>query len=110
MIERAEAPRLLVLHSRTHLPPGWDVKLGARLDWVWTFALEHEGDGTRMLVRNRGHVQPRWLDRAYRILITPADHVMTRGMFRNLARRVSAPTPVGIVESVGKALPHEESR
>jgi hypothetical protein len=90
VVERADAPRILVLHSRTHLPPGWQQRLGASLDWVWTFALDPDLDGTRMLVRNRGHVQPRWLDRAYRVVITPADHIMTRGMFRGLAVRVSA--------------------
>lgn len=88
-VDVVEVPRVLVLHSRTHLPPGWDVSLGASLDWVWTFALDPDNGGTRMLVRNRGSVQPRWLDLAYRGLIIPADHVMTRGMFRGLARRVS---------------------
>ena len=89
VVEHAQAPRVLVLHSRTHLPPGWDVSLGAALDWVWTFALDPDNGGTRILVRNRGSVQPRWLDYAYRALITPADHVMTSGMFRGLAQRVS---------------------
>jgi hypothetical protein len=43
-----------------------------------------------MLVRNRGRVHPGWLDLAYRALIVPADHVMTRGMFRGLGERVAA--------------------
>ncbi len=90
-MEVAEAPSVLVLHSRTHLAPGWDEKLGASLDWVWTFDLEPEPGGrTRMLVRNRGRVHPGWLDLAYRALIVPADHVMTRGMFRGLGERVAA--------------------
>ncbi len=42
------------------------MKFGASLDWVWTFALDPVGDGrTRMLIRNRGRVSPRWLDLAY---------------------------------------------
>ena len=91
VVEVAEAPRVLVLHSRTHLPPGWDVQFGASLDWVWTFALDPvPGSRTRMLVRNRGRVEPAWLDLAYRAAIVPADHVMTRGMFRGLGERVSA--------------------
>ena len=54
IVERAEAPRLLVLRSRTHLPPGWASKFGAGLDWVWTFSLEPTGaGGTRMLIRNK---------------------------------------------------------
>jgi len=93
VVERVEAPRLLVLHSRTHLPPGWDVRFGAALDWVWTFALDPEGGGTRLLIRNRGRVRPPWLDYAYRAMITPADHIMTRGMFRGLANRLSS-TPI----------------
>jgi hypothetical protein len=90
VVEHADAPRVLVLHSRTHLPPGWDERFGAALDWVWTFSLEADGAGTRMLIRNRGVVRPAWLDVLYRAFITPADHVMTRGMFRGLAERLSA--------------------
>lgn len=90
VVERAEAPRVLVLHSTTHLPPGWDERFGARLDWVWTFAFDPAGVGqTRMLVRNRGRVQPRWLDVAYLATIVPADHIMTRGLFRGLGQRVA---------------------
>jgi hypothetical protein len=91
VVEVAEAPSVLVLHSRSHLAPGWDEKFGASLDWVWTFALDPAPGGrTRMLVRNRGRVRPGWLDLAYRAAIVPADHVMTRGMFRGLGERVSA--------------------
>ena len=89
VVELADAPRVLVLHSRTHLPPGWDRRLGASLDWVWTFTLDPVSGGrTRMLIRNRGRVSPAWLDLGYRVLITPADHIMTRGMFRGLEERV----------------------
>ncbi|HET7763269.1 MAG TPA: hypothetical protein VFL46_12970 [Phycicoccus sp.] len=90
VVERADTPGLLVLHSRTHLPPGWAERYGASLDWVWTFALDPLGQNrTRMLIRNRGRVRPGWLDLAYRALIVPADHVMTRGMFEGLAERVA---------------------
>ena len=90
VVEVADEPRVLVLHSRTHLPQAWATTIDADLDWVWTFALDPTGQGgTRMLVRNRGWVLPRWLDLAYRAFITPADHIMTRGMFRGLRARVS---------------------
>jgi hypothetical protein len=90
VVERAETGVVLVLHSRTHLPPGWAERYDARLDWVWTFALDPAPGGrTRLLVRNRGRVEPRWLDLLYRAAIVPADHVMTRGMFRGLDERVS---------------------
>ena len=89
VVEVADAPHTLVLHSRTHLPPDWSERFGASLDWVWTFSLQPVGDDrTRMLIRNRGWVAPRWLDLGYRALITPADHIMTRGMFRGLEERV----------------------
>lgn len=93
VVERADAPSTLVLHSRTHLPPGWDASVGASLDWVWTFVFDPVGtDRTRMLIRNRGKVQPAWLDLAYLATIVPADHIMTRGMFRGLQQRVTATT------------------
>lgn len=89
VVEVADAPRALVLHSRTHLPPGWADSLGATLDWVWTFRLQPVPDNrSRMLIRNRGRVTPAWLDLAYRALIVPADHIMTRGMFAGLTRRL----------------------
>lgn len=91
VVERADPPHVLVLHSRTHLPPGWDERYDARLDWVWTFLLEPAGRGrTRMLVRNRGKLAPRWLELSYLAGIVPADHVMTRGMFRGLQQRLLA--------------------
>lgn len=91
VVEIAQRPRVLVLHSRTHLPSDWAQRLGAGLDWVWTFSLEPvPGGRTRMLIRNRGSVSPRWLNLAYWAIITPADHIMTRGMFDGLSRRVAA--------------------
>jgi hypothetical protein len=90
VVEQADAPRVLVLHSTTHLPPEWGARYGAALDWVWTFAFDPVGtDRTRMLVRNRGWVQPRWLDLAYLAAIVPSDHIMTRGMFRGLQQRTT---------------------
>lgn len=91
VVERADAPTLLVLHSRTHLPPGWAEKLGAELDWVWTFHLQSTDESsTRMLIRNRGTVKPLWLDLAYRAIIVPADHIMASGMLRGLTGRVGS--------------------
>ena len=90
VVERADAPGVLVLRSTTHLPPGWAERIGASLDWVWTFTFDPTDDGgTRMQVRNRGRVNPKWLNLAYLATIVPADHVMTRGMFRGLQQRVA---------------------
>ena len=89
IVELAKAPSVLVLHSRTHLPPGWAERFGAELDWVWTFSLTPTGTGTRLLIRNRGWVTPPWLDLAYRALVVPADHVMAQGMLKGLASRAT---------------------
>lgn len=89
VVERAEEPRLLVLHSRSHLPSDWAQRFRARLDWVWIFSLEPMADGgTRLLIRNRGWVEPPWLDLAYRVAVVPADHIMATGMIRGVARRL----------------------
>ena len=88
VVEHAVPPSVLVLHSRTHLPAGWAERLGADLDWVWTFSLTPHGSGSRLLIRNRGWVTPRWLDLAYRALVVPADHIMAQGMIQGLRSRV----------------------
>jgi hypothetical protein len=94
VVERADAPRVLVLHSTTHLPPGWAQRYCASLDWVWTFALDPAaGDRTRILIRNRGWVRPWWIGLGYLVSIVPADHIMATGMLRGLQRRVRAGLP-----------------
>ena len=101
VVERVEPPYLLVLHSTSHLPPGWRERYGAQLDWSWTFRLtgaesDRAGGGegrTRLLVRSRGLVRPGWLDIGYRALIVPADHVMATGMLRGVKRRVEQASP-----------------
>jgi len=92
VVETADAPRVLVLHSTTHLPPEWGERFGASLDWIWTFALDPAEDGrTRMLIRNRGTVAPWWVNVAYQAAIVPADHIMATGMLRGLQARVLRP-------------------
>ncbi|HEY5185487.1 MAG TPA: hypothetical protein VIM19_11425 [Actinomycetes bacterium] len=92
VVEKVDPPRALVLHSRTHLPPGWRDRFGAALDWVWTFDLREDAGRTRPLVRNRGWVRPWWVNDGYPALIVPADHVMATGMLRGLRQRVEATT------------------
>jgi hypothetical protein len=88
VVRRADPPYLLVLHSTTHLPPGWRERYGAQLSWSWTFRLQPVGqDRTRLLVRSRGRAHPGWLDVAYRAILTPADGVMAMGMLRGVKRR-----------------------
>ncbi|MFL6099428.1 MAG: hypothetical protein ACJ71T_05690 [Actinomycetales bacterium] len=89
VVQEAQPPYLLVLHSTTHLPPHWRERYGARLSWSWTFRLQPVDEGrTRLLVRTRGRVHPGWLDIAYRAFVTPADGVMATAMLRGLKGRV----------------------
>ena len=89
VVERADAPRVLVLHSTTHLPPGWAERFGATLNWVWTFALDPvDGGRSRLLIRNRGVMHPWWISLGYQLSIVPADHIMATGMLRGLQHRV----------------------
>jgi hypothetical protein len=91
VVMEARAPEVLVLHSTTHLPPGWRVRFGARLRWSWTFRLTPVGpDRTRVVLRSRGTARPRWLDLGYRLLLVPADALMGPSMLRGLKRRVEA--------------------
>jgi hypothetical protein len=84
-----ERPKLLVLRSQTHLPPGWGEKSGARITWTWTFRLTELSDGsTRVHLRVRGRMSPWWLTGLYVATIIPADFVMSTGMLRGLKSRV----------------------
>jgi hypothetical protein len=89
-VARVDAPRLLVLHSTTHLPAAWRAKLGAAIDWSWTFTLADAGDGgTRLLLRVRGRTRPWWLTATYVAALVPADYVMASGMLAGIRRRAA---------------------
>jgi hypothetical protein len=92
VVEHVDAPRLLVLHSTTHLPAAWRERLGASIDWAWTFTLAEIGDrGTRLLLRVRGRTRPWWLTAAYVGVLVPADYVMATSMLRGIRRRALQP-------------------
>ena len=82
----------LVLESRTHLPASWRARGIARLHWTWSFDLTpvEDGTATRLQFRWRARTRPWWLTVGAHLVILPADLVMSRGMFRGLARRVGA--------------------
>jgi hypothetical protein len=89
VVERMEAPHLLVLRSHTHLPPSPG---DAWLDWVWTWAIDDLGDGrVRVHLRTRGAVGPPWLALAYRAALW-TDFVMARSHLRGLRERVEPRT------------------
>jgi hypothetical protein len=87
-----EPPELLVLGSRTHVPPEWGRSdRRARIAWTWTFCLSDlPGSATRVHLRVRGHMSPWWLTAFYVVAIVPSDFVMSRGMLRGLKERAEA--------------------
>ena len=90
VVEHVDAPHLLVLHSTTHLPSPWRARLGAAIDWAWTFTLDPTSDGrTRLLLRVRGSTKPWWLTAAYVAAIVPADHLMAGSMLNGIRNRVA---------------------
>lgn len=92
VVERVDPPKLLVLHSTTHLPGSWRTRLGAAVDWSWTFTLIDSGDGgTRLLLRVRGRTRPWWLTVTYVAALIPADYVMAPGMLAGIRRRATPP-------------------
>jgi hypothetical protein len=97
VVHEVDAPRLLVLTSTSHIPPGWDDKYNARINWTWSFTLTPVGGGsTRVHSRVRGRMSPRWFAAFYVGTIIPADFVMATGMLRGLKKRAEAGTPPAI--------------
>ncbi len=91
VVVEVEAPHALVLRSTTHLPPTWRERLGAEIDWTWSFRLaELPGGTTRLQLRVRGRTAPRWLTATYLATIIPADYVMAGGMLRGIKRRAES--------------------
>jgi hypothetical protein len=88
VVDEADPPGHLVLHSTTHVPWSWREKFGATIDWTWSFQLTGwPGARTRLQSRVRGRMQPWWLAASYRAAIIPADFVMAMGMLRGLKKR-----------------------
>lgn len=97
VVSRVEPPRLLVLRSTSHLPPGWAEKYGARITWTWTISLTPTPDGsTRAHLRVRGRMAPWWFAAFYVATIVPADYVMATGMLRGLRQRAEAHPPPAV--------------
>lgn len=88
LVVKADAPRVLVLRSTTHVPPGWGEKYDARILWTWCLHLTETYDGgTRLHLRVRGRMSPRWFAALYLATIPPADYVMANGMLRGIKQR-----------------------
>lgn len=89
IVEQLELYRTLVLHSTSHLPASWRAQEKAALDWSWTFVLTPLDGGrrTRFLVRSRWTTAPSWLTVGCRLLIVPADFIMSRDMLHGVKSR-----------------------
>ena len=96
VVVEVDPPRLLVLRSTTHVPPGWGEKYDARILWTWCLHLTPTYDGgTRLHLRVRGRMSPRWFAALYLATIPPADYVMATGMLRGIKERAERAVPVG---------------
>ena len=91
VVVEVDAPRVLVLRSTTHVPPGWGEKYDARIVWTWAMTLAEPRAGTcRLHLRVRGRMSPPWFASLYVATIVPSDLVMALGMLRGLRRRVES--------------------
>jgi hypothetical protein len=74
--ERVESERVLALRSNDR-------------NWVWSFVLEEQGEGTRLISRNRFRL-PRLRDKIGMIPMEPASLVMERKMLQGIKQRAEA--------------------
>ena len=60
VVEVADAPRSLVLHSTTRVPAGRREKFGVSIDWTWCFqVIDLPGSRARVQLPVRGKMAPR---------------------------------------------------
>jgi hypothetical protein len=92
VVERLEPHRALVLHSISHLPLAWRERHHATLDWSWAFVLRPVDGGrrTRFSFRSRWSTAPWWFTLGGRLLIVPADFLMSRDMLLGVKQRAEA--------------------
>jgi hypothetical protein len=97
VVRELEPERRLVLHSTSHIPPGWIRDHGAWIDWTWAFVLEpRPGDRTRFLFRTTMRTGPWWLTAGYLGLLIPADFIMSRQMLRGVKARAERTTDTDV--------------
>lgn len=88
LVTDVEHERHLVLRSTSHLPESWRRRWGVDLDFTWAFVVDPLPLGrSRFLFRTRVRMAPWWARTVYRLLLVPADFVMSRQMLRGVRRR-----------------------
>jgi hypothetical protein len=93
LVAELEPNRHLVLHSREHLPPHWEERYGAAINWSWQFVLDEIAeDQTRFIVRSRLRLEPQWVEAFYIAVIVPADFIMSRQMLHGVKQRAERTT------------------
>jgi hypothetical protein len=88
VVEQVEPPRLLVLHSTTHLPLEWRRRGRAGVDWTWVFTIVPiDAERVRLIFRWRAATRPWWLTLSAWAAIVPSDFIMSRDMLRGVKGR-----------------------
>jgi hypothetical protein len=97
VVEQLAEPRLLVLHSTSHLPLEWRRNGRASVNWTWAFSIVplDSGGGSRLIFRWRAATRPWWLTLSARAVIVPADFLMSRDMLHGMKRRTERPVRAG---------------
>jgi hypothetical protein len=97
VVEQVDPPRLLVLHSTSHLPLQWRRSGRASVDWTWVFSVRtiDSGRRSRLIFRWRAATKPWWLTLSAWVMIVPADFIMSRDMLRGVKRRAERLALIG---------------
>ncbi len=87
-----DPPRLFLLGAYLLIPGfsnlPWDAaRPRAYVRSTWAFVLRERREGTRLLVRTRGIIRPRWMELAINAFMDPAHVVMQRKQLLNLRAR-----------------------
>jgi hypothetical protein len=104
VVTELEPNRHLILQSTEHLPPQWEERYGAALNWSWQFVLDElPEDQTRFIFRSRLRLEPRWVEAFYLAVIVPADFIMSRQMLHGVKQRAERTTNDDLAALVAKA-------
>jgi hypothetical protein len=97
VVEQLAEPRLLVLHSTSHLPLAWRRNGRASVNWTWAFSIVplDSGGSSRLIFRWRAATRPWWLTLSAWAVIVPADFLMSRDKLRGMKRRTERPVRAG---------------